>query len=170
MCTINFVNPRPTGQAVATVEAQIRPYIRERWRADLFQSPPLIALSNSSLLCLFRVRPLPPLFLYTLYLLIPLHSPKESSFCTGAGSLTEAERWIWLRVTWFCLSVWPGLCPNTEPGSTPPLSLHLRARTPSLSPLLHWLKRPTWPQQGLTINTGSSECSCVQICKPNQTN
>lgn len=39
MCTINFVNPRPTGQAVATVEAQIRPYIREHRRADLFQSP-----------------------------------------------------------------------------------------------------------------------------------
>lgn len=110
MCAINLVNSRPMEQALKTVAAQIRPYIRERWRADLFQSL-LIALSNSPSL---SRAPTAPLFLSTLDLLIPLHGPEESSLCAGAGSLTEAERWIWLRVTWFCLSVWPGRCPNTE--------------------------------------------------------
>lgn len=46
MCVINFVNLQPMERALTTVQDQIRPYIRERWRADLFQSP-LIALSNS---------------------------------------------------------------------------------------------------------------------------
>lgn len=86
MCVINFVNSRPVEQTLTTVEAQIRPYIRERRRGDLFQCP-LIASSNSlslSLTC--------PLFLAILYLLILLHSPEESSLCGDAGSQTVAER------------------------------------------------------------------------------
>lgn len=81
--------------ALTTAQAQIRPYIRERWRADLFQSP----TNRIEQLSRFRVRSLPPLSFSTLYLLIPLHNPEERSLCTGAGRRTEAERWIWLRVT-----------------------------------------------------------------------
>ena len=103
-CVINLVNLQPMERVLTSVQAQIRPCIRERCRVDLFQSP-LIALSNS--LSVFHARPLPPLLLCTRYLLIPPHSPEESSLCAGAGRQTEAQRWIWLRVTWFCLSAWP---------------------------------------------------------------
>lgn len=60
MCVINFVNSRPVEEILTTVEAQIRAYIREHRRGDLFQCP-LIALSNSLSPSLPHVRLLPPL-------------------------------------------------------------------------------------------------------------
>lgn len=92
-------------------------------------NPLLIALSNS---LAFRAHPLPPLFFTTLYLLIPLHSPEESSLCAGAGRQTEAERWIRLRVTWFCLCAWP----LSKYRDSALLSLCLQGGTLHLSPLL----------------------------------
>lgn len=108
MCVINFVNLRPMEQALTRVEAQIRPYIRECWRVDLFQSP-LIALSNSlSFAC--------------------AHCPLSfSSLCICWSPCTVQKRALFVLVLaakqkqrdgygW----EWPdsaslfGLCPNTE--------------------------------------------------------
>lgn len=65
-------------QALTTVQAQIRPYIRERWRADLFQSP-LIALSNS--LSLSRAPTAPSLSLHSVSADPSAQSRRELSLC-----------------------------------------------------------------------------------------
>lgn len=103
MCVINFVNSWPMEWTFTTRQAQIRTYIRECRRVDLFQSS-LIALSNSG--SVFGAS-MGPSFPSRLYLLIPLHSPEESPLCAATGNRTEAQRWIQLRVTWFRLSAWP---------------------------------------------------------------
>lgn len=78
MCVINFVNSWPMEQALTTVEAQIRPYIRGRWRADLFQSP-LIALSNSP--SLSRAPTAPSLSRHSVSADPPAQSRRELSLC-----------------------------------------------------------------------------------------
>lgn len=78
MCIINFVNLQPIEQALTTVQAQIRPYIRERWRADLFQSP-LIALSNSP--SLSRALTAPSLSLHSVSADPSAQSRRELSLC-----------------------------------------------------------------------------------------
>ena len=78
MCVINFVNLQPMEQALTTLQAQIRPYIRECWRADLFQSP-LIALSNS--LSVSRAPTAPSLSLHSVSADPSAQSRRELSLC-----------------------------------------------------------------------------------------
>ncbi|KAK5848855.1 hypothetical protein PBY51_008543 [Eleginops maclovinus] len=68
-------------RALTSVQAQIRPYIRECWRADPFQSP-LIALSNS--LSVSRA-PTAPSF--------PLHSVSADPSAQSRRELSLCRCW-----------------------------------------------------------------------------
>lgn len=108
MCVINFVNSQPMERALTTVQAQIRPYIRERWRADLFQSP-LIALSNSlSFACAHCPLSFSPLCICWSLCTVQ----KRALFVLVlAGRQKQRDGYGW---EWPDSASVPGLCPNTE--------------------------------------------------------
>lgn len=92
------------------MQAQIRPYIRERWRADLFQSP-LIALSNSlslSFACAHCPLSFSPLCICWSLCTVQ----KRALFVLVlAGKQKQRDGYGW---EWPDSASVSGLCPNTE--------------------------------------------------------